>query len=309
MNSPPVSSEAVAARGGFPWGTLLRVGGTAVVFSVLFWRIPFGRIGEQILRADLGYFLPALLVTLLFPVFGCARWGAILRAMGHRVSFLRRLQIILGTWPISSVTPSKAGDLLRARPLRDQIPALETMGSVLAERVVDVMVLSGIWLLGAALAGMWKMAGLAGGALMGVAALLMMLGRDPWGMGRSLLGEKLQGLLAAFGALARSPRMLALAVLWSSLNWFLSIVQVKYLLLALGGSIGFAETMASLPPAIFVGLLPFTIAGMGTRDAAILALFAAYAAPHQLLSMSLLYTFLGYWLFALLGLPFTRKVL
>ncbi|MFQ5915185.1 MAG: YbhN family protein, partial [Nitrospinota bacterium] len=238
-----------------------------------------------------------------------ARWGAILRAMGHRVPFARRFEIIMGTWPIASVTPSKAGDVLRARPLRERIPAVETVGSVLAERVVDVLVLSGVWLLGASVAGMWKMAVLAGCILAGAVAGLIVLGGDFRGIGRSLLGAKFQGLLTAFRALGRRPKMLALAVLWSGLNWFLSVLQVKYLLLALGGSIGIVEVMASLPPALFVGLLPFTIAGMGTRDAAVVALFASYGAPHQLLGMSLLYTFLGYWLFALVGLAFTRKVL
>jgi hypothetical protein len=45
---------------------------------------------------------------------------------------------------------------------------------------------------------------------------------------------------------------------------------------------------------------------MGTRDAAIIILFSAYATSGELLAVALLYSLFRYWLLAIAGLPFMR---
>ena len=65
-----------------------------------------------------------------------------------------------------------------------------------------------------------------------------------------------------------------------------------------------------LPLAIFVGLLPLTLSGMGTRDPAFIALFGGLGVAAEVsLGVGLLYSLYGYWLPALVGLPFMRRVL
>jgi len=71
----------------------------------------------------------------------------------------------------------------------------------------------------------------------------------------------------------------------------------------------FSLVVTAFPPAIFVGLLPMTIAGMGLREGAMLLLFAPSAAPSQILAVGLLYSLLTYWFLALAGLPFMTSAL
>jgi hypothetical protein len=87
------------------------------------------------------------------------------------------------------------------------------------------------------------------------------------------------------------------------------MVQTKLLFGGVGAVVPLGFTVAALPVVLFVGLLPITFAGMGTRDSAMLVMFFAYATQAQILAVGLLYTFFGYWLLALVGFPFVKKAL
>jgi hypothetical protein len=66
--------------------------------------------------------------------------------------------------------------------------------------------------------------------------------------------------------------------------------------------------IAYVPISIFIGLLPITIGGVGTRDAALIHLFAPYASPAMMAGIGLLCS-LRYVLDSLIGLPFFRAYL
>jgi len=66
--------------------------------------------------------------------------------------------------------------------------------------------------------------------------------------------------------------------------------------------------IAAFPVAIFVGLLPISISGLGTRDTAIVFLFSRYASPEVCISVGLLYVFFGYWLPSIFGLPVLSRL-
>ena len=86
-------------------------------------------------------------------------------------------------------------------------------------------------------------------------------------------------------------------------------VQTKLLFDGVGVGVPLGFTAAALPVAIFVGLLPITCGGMGTRDSAIAVLFAEFATAPQALAVALLYSFFGYWLLAVVGIPFVKKAI
>jgi hypothetical protein len=75
-----------------------------------------------------------------------------------------------------------------------------------------------------------------------------------------------------------------------------------------GAAVPIQVVTASLLPAMFAGLLPLTLAGMGPRDSALIFLFEGYATGAQSLSVGLLYAFFFRWLLSLLGLPFLRQI-
>jgi len=87
-------------------------------------------------------------------------------------------------------------------------------------------------------------------------------------------------------------------------NWMTNISMTYFFYLALGAHVPLIVIVTYLPIAIFVGLIPLTIAGMGTRDAAIIKLFQPYARSVQSFGVSILYTVFGYWFGIIFGLLF-----
>jgi len=85
--------------------------------------------------------------------------------------------------------------------------------------------------------------------------------------------------------------------------WFLHLVQIWMLILALNAAVPFLDNLALAPLAILAGLLPLTFAGIGTRDAALIFFFAPYMAAPVGAALGLLCT-LRYVLPAIAGLPF-----
>ncbi len=95
---------------------------------------------------------------------------------------------------------------------------------------------------------------------------------------------------------------------YSLLIWFISIVQTMTFFYAVGTNVPLLFTVANIPIAIFIGLIPITLGGMGTRDAAIIFLFSEFATPEKLLGVGILFSIFRYWLLSLIGIPFMRKM-
>jgi len=106
----------------------------------------------------------------------------------------------------------------------------------------------------------------------------------------------------------------AVAWFWSAPGRVVSVALVslaiwgghlaQFWLFAQGlGAVPFLDNMAFATLAILAGLLPFTMAGIGTRDAAILLLYAPYLGAGEAAVLGVLAT-LRYLIPAIAGLPF-----
>ena len=279
---------------------------TVFVFALLLRKIALQDVAQALQTIPFSTWALATLLTFSFPIFSALRWHLTLRAIGYRVSIWRCLTITLGTSPISAIAPSKAGDLLKAISLRKEISILEVSGTVLTERAFDVLLLASLSLIGGMVIGNALItraaAVIIGAGLVGLLTLPLLVASIP----KPTVREKLERMIRILKALQAQP-MLALGVLaLTAVNWLASIAQTHLLLVAVGASTPFVLTISVLPIAIFVGLVPVTIGGMGTRDATLVALLAPTASASQALAVGLLYSFFGYWLLALLGLPFLK---
>lgn len=309
MNAPDAKQleSKIRKRSWGRWALLLVV--TAVIFVLLGTRLDYSKVGAVLAKADPGLLLLALLITATFPVFSALRWQRMMNALGHELGFREAIELILAAWPMGTLTPSKAGDVVKAYYLRSRIPIRTTLGSVLAERALDVLVLLGLALFGCLFFRRWDLALLAGGGfLTGVAGLAVLLTvRLPL---PPKLQDKMDGVLAALRVVGGSPRLLAEVLLLTVANWMASVIQVVVCYRALGVVVPVTFTTGAVPLAIFVGLLPLTLSGMGTRDSAFIALFGTLGVAAEVsLGVGLLYSLYGYWLPALVGLPFMRRVL
>lgn len=98
-------------------------------------------------------------------------------------------------------------------------------------------------------------------------------------------------------------RRMAMLVGSALLLWGLHVLQFVCMHRAAGGAAPDVLVWSRVPMALFVGLLPVTFAGIGTRDAALVYFLAAAAGEGPALALGVLGT-LRYVVPALCGLPF-----
>ncbi len=278
---------------------------TLVLLAALAQTVDWGELAAAFAGARGFPLFAAFILTLFFPVLNALRWQTVLRAAGLGTSFGRCFQLTMAAWPLGTLTPAKSGEFVKGLAVPNRTLGL---GTVLTERVLDILVLglfgllAGLW--------WWHPLAMAGGAFGVLAALGVLLG-TPFVL--SVLPDirlrvRLEAFLSVSPMLLSQPRLLLACLLTSGLNWFLSMGQLWYLLAAFGAEMPLGLIVAVLPAAIFVGLLPVTLAGAGTRDAALLVLAGTAAAPAGVLAASVIYTFLGYFLPGFVGLFFLRAL-
>ncbi|MCA9726565.1 MAG: flippase-like domain-containing protein [Candidatus Eisenbacteria bacterium] len=301
-----VAKMAGGKKGWIRWGILAAL--TIFVFVLLSTRLDYGRVRQVLVTANRPLIALAFAVTILFPTFSALRWKRMLRALGYHISFREGCDMIMAAWPMGTITPSKTGDFVKAYYLKGRVPVRLVLGSVLAERTVDILVLLALALVGCLAFHRPRLALLAGGGLVAglVAIAVLLKARLPI---PAKFADKAEGVLRSLRLLAESPSLLAEVVLYTVLNWMASVTQLYLCYVALGQPVPFGLAIGALPLAIFVGLLPLTLSGMGTRDSAIIVLFQGFASPEVSLGVGLLYTLFGYWIPSVLGLPFLKRVL
>ena len=118
----------------------------AAALLVALWRLgglDWRGIWAEIRQIDLRLYLLALMVyyTTLLP--RAVRWRKMLRNLGHTVPTRLLGEVIFLSWFVNHLIPAKMGDLYRGLILRrrERISFALTTGSVLAERVIDMIAL------------------------------------------------------------------------------------------------------------------------------------------------------------------------
>jgi glycosyltransferase 2 family protein len=121
------------------------------------------------------------------------------------------------------------------------------------------------------------------------------------------IGGKLEEMRGAWGEMHAAfwghRLRLVVVALTSTGIWFLHLLQIWMFTIALRTDVPLLSALALAPLALLAGLLPLTFAGIGTRDAALVLLFAPYMAAADAAALGVLCT-LRYFLPALGGLPF-----
>jgi hypothetical protein len=263
------------------------------------------RLGAALAAADGGWLALAAPGFLLFTLAKALRWFALLRLGGTRYPLGRALAVYQASAFLAFVTPGRVGDFAKAAYLRRDLgtPWAAGVASTLADRALDLAVLAAAAaaaLAAAAPPGPLR-AALAGGlALAAVAAPVLIAPRFQRVVARGLARLPFGSRPAE--ALRRPLERLAdeLAPLWSvQLLPLAGVTAVGFgclfggayaLAKALGLPIDFATTAYAVATASIVALLPVSVSGIGTRDAALVLLLAPHGVPASLaLSFSLAY--------------------
>lgn len=101
-------------------------------------------------------------------------------------------------------------------------------------------------------------------------------------------GATRRSLAARIRVLPVAPRQLALLAASTFALWCLHLWQIELFMRAAGVFVPWDLAAARLPVAIFAGLAPVSFCGVGTRDAALVWLFADVAPPSAMAAVGLL---------------------
>ena len=170
-------------------------------------RVDGSRVALLWRQSTKGYLWLALGLTCLAPFFGTLRWKGVLRAQGIVLPFRLALRAVLIANVLNSFLPSKGGEVVKAAYLRDHGGLVAGLGTVVLERLVDLLVLGLLGLVGFMISGVsWGLA--AAGLLIGgvicvfFVALVLPLEKLPLA---PKIREKLLELARVFHLWARCP--------------------------------------------------------------------------------------------------------
>jgi uncharacterized membrane protein YbhN (UPF0104 family) len=305
----PIKSGVSPAPPKLRWRFVIALVATLGLILAMFSLVRFDVLLTTLVGADLRLIGAALLLVGVIVATTAWRWRLMLAATGVSMSMADSVFAVLAASALNSVSPSKAGDLIKVRALDGRAPTALVLGGLLAERVIDVAVLGAIAAFAAFATRNWLV--VAGGAALVVIGACVCAGLL---LSRRLrLSERWRRRFIDLGAAARvlqrRPGLLVLLALVTLTTWCTMTVLTWTLYHAVGATVSVLEIAVALPIAVVAGLAPLTIAGAGTRDAALVLLMAGAAAPAQSVAVGLLYTALVYVAPALVGAPALLRIL
>jgi uncharacterized protein (TIRG00374 family) len=274
--------------------------------QALLWQLQHMRLGIFLL--SLVFFIPQILVTVW-------RWRWMVWDI-YPMNTLESARLILAGKALNALVPAKLGEASKAYfLLRHANVALpKGVALVLLEKIFDVAGLCVMLLAGLCLISKWgpMEATAALGALLFIAMVIVLfLGSTTswrhWLQRCTGPLQRLSPLLESWEIILTQWKQhrvrLAGILCLSGTLWFLHLAQIYLFFIALRSTVGASTVFAYVPIGLAAGLLPVTIGGMGTRDSALIYLFASYESAALMAGIGILCS-MRYWVDSLLGLPF-----
>jgi len=302
---------------------LLAAGVSGAFLVVIYTRLDLARVVAVFAECRPGVLAAGLAMIAVTTALSSWRL-AVLAPDEVEIGFAEAVRLNLAASVLNLALPSKMGDLLKAAFIRNR----EGSGTVVAiplvvfEKSLDVLALLAwccfglvalprdqvlsVWLVVAGLAAL--IIGVAVFVSPKFAAVFFGLVRRivPGSRVRRVvadLSEAWESTRSDFWADRRRLIVLAAA---SLLIWFLHLVQIWLFIIALRGSVGLVQSMGLTALSIFAGLVLPAMAGIGTRDLALITFYRGLLAPETAAALGLLCT-ARYVVPALAGLPFIGR--
>jgi len=303
---------------------LISIAVSLTILAVIYWKIDFPRLVEVFQNCDRWWM--AISLSMVVPLTMLTAWRLQqLMPTKTQLRFGEANRLILAASVLNMVLPSKMGDIAKAYFMKERgyLSGSLSLSLVVFEKACDLLSLLLWCVFGLMLYPQkdwlfWIMTGSVGlGLIIGLlllssrqfAQIFFIVGRA---IAPNKLRSKLENLRGSWGEMHnyfwRDKRQLLKIVSTSVFIWFLHLLQIWFFILALKAWTPFITNLALSPLAILAGLLPLTFAGVGTRDAALIAFYQPYFNAPTAAALGLLCTG-RYLLPAIAGLPFLGQYL
>jgi glycosyltransferase 2 family protein len=298
--------------------------GLGLFFYLLIKKIDLPTTLDILRHANLSWLAAAFLFALPEIFFKGLRLHCLASRLKSPLKLGKAIWIYLSGQPLSLVTPGKLGDVVRVFGLSKlgKLSLPSAFSAHVADKVYDLLTLGllvAIGLINLVIQSQNQIPALAAllGLLLGIGLIFLFL-HPEWMRAYikplllSLAPKTLADNIKTHGSefysrlleLFNPPQRLAAPFIYSFFVWETTAIRAYCCALALGLPISLSSLVLLLPVIIMVELLPISIMGFGTREAALFILFSSGQVSYSaLFSFSILMQIVGPVFFALLGIP------
>jgi len=258
------------------------------LLGLLLWRLDVATLGQIVHDADWQFVLVAVALGPLLVLVKSVRWQTLMFSQGIRYRVDKAYLSYFGSIFIGLLTPGRLGEFVKALHISQDcnLSMGRALSSVLADRLFDLyalLVVGGTALLGLGQgSGQSKLAGLALFVLGltvplavflhdGAFNLAQGIGLRQWRLDQYLSAPESWILQLRSGLLQLSLPWVVVAVILTILGYAIFFGQCYLLALALGLHVSFIQVSYAVALGSLVTLVPISISGLGTREAAIVA--------------------------------------
>ena len=272
------------------------------ILLFLIWRVDFTQSLKLLASVKLGYLAAALFLLVPMLVLRSLRWRGLVGVQGVTLAWADAVWVYAFSILVGTATPGRLGEFIKVAFLRRGGMSLgASFFSVLMDRLFDL----GFLLLFAAAAVLGLLGLQAIPLASGVVLLALLAGFGTWfftiGKGQRLvpgligrlpgttlkrrLGENYAGFSHGFARLR--PKAILAAVTVTTFIWIINYLAIYLLALGIDLQVGFIYLSGLSAVASLVTLIPVSVMGVGTRDAALVFLLGLRGIPEtQALALS-----------------------
>ncbi|MCP3685660.1 MAG: flippase-like domain-containing protein [bacterium] len=279
-----------------------------LIFVYLLYRIGPGKIFGLFEDIKWSYVLLFVILTPLLIFLKSLKWQVIIKAYGMNYPILKCIKVWLITSFFGAITPSRAGELLRVYYLkREKFSVANSLSTVIVDKILELVTLLALSFVGILMLYIWF--GKIYFAVFIIGAILVFMiyvsmkknfvRRILRPIFKRIVPENKKELGRVFFEdfykslenLKQKKKEVAYASLISFISWFVSILGVYFLALALGLKVSYLFILAIYPIVIITEWFPFSFSGIGVRDVSLIFFFslaaigAEYAVAYALLTL------------------------
>ena len=233
-------------------------------------------------------------------IFSSLRYHFFLKASNAKVTFNKCFSAVTTAFSLNSIIPGKGGDLVKAIVLtKSKEKLIHYTAVTLVERLIDLSVITTVLFIGSYLMNdrFWQFASML--AIIIFICLIICLNHTSK---IPIIGNKILSLQSIIPSFKKNLNYLFGGTASAAVIWIINLIIIYLLLLAVGFDLSPAQIIANWPKAIFAGIMPLSISGFGTRDAAFAISIGATTANTKVFAATFLYTFFLYWYLSFLSI-------
>ncbi|MFY1643836.1 lysylphosphatidylglycerol synthase transmembrane domain-containing protein [Methanoculleus bourgensis] len=294
------------------------------IFLVILLNLDIPAILDILLSADIHYLIAALLVNGMIVVIKAKKWSIIVDSVRSNFSLWQSAIGFFVGFSLSTLTPGKVGDVVRCLYVKDESCTTGmALSTVVIDRIIDLVLLFAFGIIALII-----FSSLVGVEIISNGLLLVLICAIVFGIYtishktymekilrpfftafvparyRNKLSGYFDDFYSGFAGFFASRRQAAECIGVGIVSWILAVVYASLLAKSIGIDVGYYMFLV-IPIISMLDLLPISISGIGTRDAALIYLFGIVAiAPEAAIAFSILYLVFSYWRIALVGLVF-----